>query len=135
MQRLLFAFGLTGALGLWAPAGAVAQKGDPNVLTAAEIASKPELTNAYDVIKSLRPKFLRTRPSTIAGNYDRGLARDNPNEPVLYVNGTRREGLRDLRDIPAATIEEVRFLYPNEAVTQYGSGHEVGALLITLKRG
>jgi hypothetical protein len=47
-----------------AQAGAVApRRTNSSVLTAAEIASAPGITNAYEAVQTLRPNFLRTRGS------------------------------------------------------------------------
>ncbi len=74
--------------------------------------------NAYDAIKTLRPRMLRRRG-------------DLPS--VVYMNGARMGEIGLLYNINAETIKEVRYLSASEATVQYGTGHTGGAILITTK--
>lgn len=74
--------------------------------------------NAYDAIKSLRPRMLRRRG-------------DLPS--VVYMNGARMGELSLLYNINVETIREIRYLNASEATVQYGTGHAGGAILITTK--
>src|SRR4026207_1452644 len=58
-------------------------KRDKNVLTADEIAERPDLTTAYDAIKLLRPNFLRTvrRASAMAGTGAYSSGATDPYKP------------------------------------------------------
>jgi hypothetical protein len=116
-----------------AQAGATApRRGNSLVLTGAEIAGSPGLLNAYDAVQALRPHFLRTRgvvssPGGASTPDDVGI--------LVYLDRQRYGRLNTLREIPVATIEEIRFLNVGEANSQFGMGHPHGAIQIITKRG
>ncbi len=132
MRPLMTALLLAGIAVLAAPTAVEAQRGDRNRLTAEEIAEKPEITNAYDAVRVLRPNFLRVRSSgswrteSGAGPGARG--------PVVYLDEMRYGGVSDLRNLRVDELVEIRFITANEAIVRYGNGHEYGALLITSTR-
>ncbi len=103
---------------------------NPNVITAEEIAqsiSNIPLRSAYDVIKYLRPTFLKVRGTTS------GVAQPGSTEPVVYVNNLRYGGPRALRNIFVEQIAEIRYLSPSDATMRFGLGHAGGAILVKLK--
>jgi hypothetical protein len=143
-----------------------------SVLTAAEIASAPGLTNAYAAVEALRPNFLRTRgsaarPATMVGAGAEGqaagrrpgqgpgssgssqgnsqgggrgeaapLGRSVEDPGILvYLDRQRYGSLQTLREIPIATVEEIRFLNVGEANSLFGMGHPHGVIQIITKRG
>jgi hypothetical protein len=109
------------------------RRGSALVLTAAEIAASPSLLNAYDAVHALRPHFLRTR----------GAVSASPGEPsvpedvgiLVYVDRQRYGRLNTLREIPVATIDEIRFLNVGEATSQFGMGHPHGVIQVITRRG
>jgi hypothetical protein len=142
------------------------------VLTAAEIASAPSLTNAYDAVQQLRPSFLRMRgsasrpPSLVAAGAEgqatgrrpgqvqgatpaagSGSGRRGDAAPagttrtaedpgvVVYLERQRYGRVDTLREIPIATVEEIRFLNVGEANSQFGMGHPHGVIQVILRRG
>jgi hypothetical protein len=148
-----------------AQAGAAAsRRGNPFVLTSAEIAASPSLLNAYDAVQALRPHFLRTRGAVSAsgggllgggstapagrrngqGNQPSGSgepagARGAPPVPedvgiLVYLDRQRYGRIETLREIPLATVEEIRFLNVGEANNQFGMGHPHGAIQVITKR-
>jgi hypothetical protein len=102
------------------------QRKDPNVITEAELASRPTLT-ARQAIEQLRPQFLRTRGTTTLGNAQ------TADVIWVYVDGTRMGTLEVLNNIGVHEIREIRYLNPSEATNRYGTGHVQGAILITRK--
>ncbi|MDQ7054782.1 MAG: hypothetical protein Q9P14_18540 [candidate division KSB1 bacterium] len=103
---------------------------NPNVITAEEIARSTAnipMRNAYDVIKYLRPTFLKVRGTTS------GVAQAGSTEPVVYVNNVRCGGPRALRNIFVEQIVEIRYLRPGDATMRFGLGHAGGAILVKLK--
>lgn len=93
--------------------------GDRNLITVEEIDAS-SMSVVYDVVQQLRPQFLRPRPGNIA--------------PVVYVDGSRRGGLDELRRIDKSTIREIRWVDGQDATTLYGTGHGGGAILLTSRR-
>jgi hypothetical protein len=149
-----------------AQAGTTAsQRGNPFVLTSAEIAASPSALNAYDAVRTLRPHFLRTRGPVSAsgggllgggttaptgrrdgqGNQPEGSqqpasVRGAPPVPedvgiLVYLDRQRYGRIETLREIPVATIEEIRFLNVGEANNMFGMGHPHGAIQVVTRRG
>lgn len=86
------------------------------------------LQTAFDVVRSLRPSWLRERPSSLM----------NPEgaEVVVYVDGVRMAtGIDSLRQIRSDNVTRMEFMTPNDATTRYGTGHFGGAILVTTRRG
>jgi hypothetical protein len=98
----------------------------PDVITAAEIAERSDLQNAYDAVQRLRSAWLRTR--------DIGSATRGPSPIVVYIDGIRANGLDDLRNIQVSTVVEMQKLNANDATTRYGTDHMSGAILVTTAR-
>ena len=107
-----------------------AQKGDPNVLTAAEITAQPNISNAEDAIRRLRPKFLRdaNKPRSTVGDDE------NAKGPVIYVDECKECGVA-LRNIVVAEIVEIRFIETMKAMALYGDDHRNGAIFVTTTKG
>lgn len=110
-------------------------RGDRNRVTTTELAEAPAAaTNAYDLIRAMRPQWLtppigRTSSSNVMG--DGGGAKDI----VLYIDDTKQPSLDDLRTIKSATIVEMRFLDQNRALQLRGPGHEMGVIEVTTISG
>lgn len=115
---------------------AEAQKGRRNdVITAEEIA-KSSANNAYDLVKSLRPAWLRPRGiSTGRPTVDAVGEMGDPGGGMgVYVDGVRVGGLDQLSNVEAQRIQEMRFLNASDATLKYGTGHTQGAIEVTTKR-
>jgi hypothetical protein len=198
-KRRWTALAVAGALAavLVAPAGAQSVdvkpiqkvKRDKYVLTAEEIAERPDITNAYDAVKLLRSQFLKATRAKggITGNYAGGGYRpdvigkpgtgmsDPPptststgggsGEPkpggglspggssgdksseygsasggnyaisaVLYLDDVKQTEVEEMKNVPAATVVEIRYMTGNQAAGRYGAGHEGGAILLKTNR-
>jgi hypothetical protein len=98
-----------------------------DVLTHEEIVNSPQdLSSLYSAIQALRPNFLASpmgiRPSTA-------------NKSVtIYVNGAIQTGLETLQAIPADHVEEVRYLEPMKAQSEFGPVASGGAVLVRLRK-
>jgi len=111
--------------------GETANKQRPPVRESSQITAKElEATqhqNAYDLIQSTRPRWLRGRgPQSFT---DRGAG-----AVVIYLDGTRIGGASTLRRIMASDMEAAEFLTASEAMSRYGMNHSGGAILITTRR-
>jgi len=102
------------------------QRKDPNVITEAELSSRPTLT-ALQAVEQLRPQFLRIRGTTTLGNAQTG------DVIWVYVDGTRMGQVDVLHNIGVHEVREIRYLNPSEATNRYGTGHVQGAILVTRK--
>jgi hypothetical protein len=76
--------------------------------------------SAYDLVRTLRPAWLRVR-----GKATRGY-------PRVYVDGLRRSGrpVDVLGAIPVRLVQRVQYLSTQEATARFGTGHEHGAILV-----
>lgn len=124
--------GGTGGSGTAAPSATAAMtaaagpRGSANVIVAGEIPGSGA-QNALEVIQQLRPSMLRTRN----GSTGEGA---NGTNIVIYVDGARAGDRQTLTAIPAANIREIRLLSASDATTRFGTGHPVGAILVSTKR-
>jgi hypothetical protein len=99
----------------------------PDVITAAEIAERSDLQNAYEAVQRLRSAWLRTR--------DIGTPTRGPAPIVVYIDGIKANALDDLRNIPVSMVVEMQKLSASDATTRYGTDHMSGAILVTTARG
>jgi len=53
-------------------------------------------------------------------------------KPVVYIDGMKFGDPEILKGIRTTGVEEVRYLSPNQAVMEYGLGHEGGAVLVKM---
>jgi hypothetical protein len=85
------------------------------------------------------------RPPGSQGGADPGAPGDNTpsatnraaEDPgiLVYIDRQRYGALQTLREIPVATIEEIRYLNVGEANSLFGMGHPHGVIQIVTKRG
>lgn len=94
-----------------------------SVLTRKEIEDAPQLT-AMELIQAQRPFWLQMR-----GNKSFTTA---PHIPV-YIDGVRAGEVDMLRQISTQDIEEIRHYDARQAQFKFGTGHEYGAIEITMK--
>jgi hypothetical protein len=106
--------------------GATTPKPSSDLITAAELATVPQ-SDLYAAIQQLRSGFFRTRGITAPG------AGSAPEEMQVYVNGTKKGNLDALHQIQAIDVREVRRLSATEATQRYGTGHTMGAIVVTLR--
>ena len=92
-----------------------------NLIVRADLDALEGALSAHQAIVRLRPLWLQARG---VGTFP----------PVLYVSGSRRGDLDDLRAMQAAELEEIEYMSPNDATTRFGSGHSGGAILVTNRR-
>lgn len=134
MRRLPVILAALAALLVARPAEA--QKADPYKITAEEIAMKPDLRNGWEVIQSLRPKFLRpNRSSGGAGNIDEGtMGMGAKGMPALYVDDVPTPELDELKNIRTPEIVEIRYMTGRDGLARYGNGHQNGVIFVVTNR-
>ena len=93
-----------------------------NVITTDEIQAAQAAT-AYDVIAKLRGNFLRSRGQN-------SVLLKQPKEPTVYLDEAEYGPIASLKQIPASTIAEIRFIEGNDAMRKYGSNHVSGVIQI-----
>ncbi len=92
-----------------------------NRIVRAELDALEGALSAHQAIVRLRPRWLQARG---VGTFP----------PVLYVSGSRRGDLDDLRAMQAAELEQMEYMSPSDATTRFGTGHTGGAILVTNRR-
>jgi hypothetical protein len=96
-----------------------------NVITAEELAAS-SAKEALEAIELLRPQWLRTRGVASPASLQALV-------PAVYLNNQRLPELGNLRNFPAANIEEIRYLNSQDATTLYGTGNAAGAIVVKTK--
>lgn len=113
----------TGASGTSAPARGT------NVITQAEIDALTGVRTARQAIETLRPNWLRARGSTsitrAAAGSEEGI--------VVYLDRNRLGGIASLEQLNVLDFSELRFLTAAEATQRFGTGHPLGAIVLTAK--
>lgn len=99
---------------------------DLNLITAADLADVTQ-SNVFDVIRRLRPAWLRVRGAGM-------VTIDRESTIPVYIDGVLRGSTRLLGRIRPSLVEEIRHLEPNDAALRYGSSHKDGAIRVTLKQ-
>ena len=91
-------------------------------ITRAEIEGL-DYETAYDVVYAERRRWLQGRGSPTL-ELDAYLK--------VYVNGMRRGGPEELRNVPASAIREIRYYDSHEATMRFGTGHPEGAIDVVI---
>jgi hypothetical protein len=96
-----------------------------SVLTRAEIVEANQMT-ALELVRTERPQWLHRRGArTISGD----------TEIAVYLDGTRIGGPDALADIPAITVQRMRYYSEREAQFRWGVGHLHGAIEVISTKG
>lgn len=95
-------------------------------ITEEEIAATTA-SNAYEVIRKLRPNFLSFRGKT-------SLLGTSNADPTVYVDDQAYGPISSLRTIPASQITRIRMYRSWEATTKYGTGNMGGVIAVTTKQ-
>jgi hypothetical protein len=82
-------------------------------------------SDAFDLVRALRPTWLHKRGST--SFYNEGEIR-------VYLDGTDLGGIEDLRNIHSDNIETLQFLDARQANLRFGPGHEHGVILVLTRK-
>jgi hypothetical protein len=94
---------------------------DRNLISLEEIQAV-RTDNAYELVRTLRPMWLRKRGSNSV-HYDGDI--------VVYLNETRFGGPEALRQVETISITSIRYYDPGAANFRYGSGHQHGAIRVS----
>ncbi len=104
-----------------------------NVLTSEEI-QRANVGSAYDAVQTLRPRWLQgpRELNRMPANAD---ATARPAGISVYVNDVSMGDVDYLKEIPAGTVLELRWLSSFEAASRFGPTEGQSAIVVTLKRG
>ena len=108
------------------PEVATPESGSRDVIVQDELAANSELS-AFEVVRRLRPAWLRYRGQSVLSGPEREGLR-------VYLDGSFYGDADALGQLQARNLEEIRFLDSRQATLRFGTGHTVGAILITTRR-
>ena len=100
-------------------------RGDTNLITSEEVDAAGH-QNAFLLVQSLRPQWLRVRGASSMG------ARDAIR---VYLDGSLLGGPEHLRQISTQSISSLRYLDGLEASQRWGLDHGAGAIVVTTRGG
>lgn len=104
-----------------------------DLLTAEEITSvSGKGATAFDVVQSLRPRWLKIRAPFLRGDPSQGPVRSQGAH--VYLNDVDQGDVDYLKTIPAEQVAELRWLSANEAGSRFGPTEGGPAIVVTLKR-
>jgi len=95
------------------------------LISATEIQDSHQPT-LFDVVRALRPSWLRQAPTAVSTGDD-GIA--------VYLDEQRAGGIDVLRQLPSTAASSLRFFTPSEAQSRFGLGNLHGVIQITSARG
>src|SRR5690242_21748613 len=102
--------------------------GSADVITAEEIAAKPEFTSAYDAVEMLRPQFLRSRGQT---SLDASSSTPMTQPlPAVFLDNQQYGTVESLRQIPIIDVQEIRYISAADATTRFGTGFPNGVIQV-----
>jgi hypothetical protein len=119
------------------PAPAAHVRRNPNVITAAEMEGQAA-ADAYELVRRLRPQWLRVRPS--GTNQDAAgrpawspMVSASPRSELavvlsVFVDGARAGEVGELRRIEVTNVRELRFYPSADAVTRWGRDYSAGVI-------
>lgn len=84
------------------------------------------VSTAYDVVRQLRPEYLRSRGTM-------SLREAGGEYAVVYLNGMRLGGLDQLNSIRATDVQMIRYISASDATTRWGTGHTGGVIEVVVK--
>ena len=90
---------------------------DAYVITTAELQDVPA-DDIYEVIRLLRPAWFTQRSGRT---------------PQVFVNGSPRGGLDELRTFRTEMVSELRYIDATNATTRWGTGFMAGVIDVTLR--
>jgi hypothetical protein len=102
---------------------------DPDVITFDQIA-RARVTNAYDVIATLRPRMFTAHGAPTTRVQQRGTAGRQP--PVaVYVDNVKVASVEELKGMLKGDVREIRYLSPRVATDRWGPNHAGGVIYVT----
>lgn len=116
-----------GTAGAAAPAPAQQTRGSSrDIITKAEIEQTQGVPNAYDLVRRLRPNFLR-----VEGRTSMGIV---PQQPLVRLNGSVLGDINSLRSVDVTGLEEIRFYSIVEAETKWSGEHGRPVIAVTTRK-
>ena len=97
-----------------------------SIITAEEIENSHQPT-LFDVVRALRPMWLRVSPTAITADQASGIA--------VFLDDQRAGGLDLLRQLSATAASSIRFYSMTEAQSRFGTNFVHGVIQVISPRG
>lgn len=111
------------------PSDASAQKRQRDRIQRDEIIASPHRDlDLYQVIRTMRPHFLEGA----RGVRTMGGGSRPPAPLAVYIDRKKDIGVDALKTLPAAQVQEVRYLDPTRSLNEFGPMVNGGAIIVTL---
>lgn len=123
---VLLAFTVTACASAGA-AGEDTTRRDARRITAEEIAEASQ-TDAYDLVRTLRPAWLRKRGGGSASTLSAGATADT--DIAVVMDNVQMGGPEALRQIPLSAIRWMEFVDAMTATQRWGTGYPYGAIVV-----
>ena len=130
MKQLVMAMVVLGLMGCGTVPSST-PRGSANEIERAEIEATSGVATAHDVVRRLRPQWLRSRGSATITNAEQEAI-------VVYVNGIRSgqipidpgrsAGANPLDGIAASQVQRLIYYGASAATQRFGTGHSHGAI-------
>jgi hypothetical protein len=121
-----WSFATAVALGC-ASAGASKSSSKNDALILADEIENSHQPTLYDVVRAVRPMWLRPAPTAIQSGQDSGVS--------VYLDDQRAGGLDVLRQLPSSAAASIRYYSATEAQSRFGIGNLRGVIQIVSARG
>lgn len=105
--------------------GSRASSSNDAIITTEEIDNSHQPT-LYDVVRALRPNWLRNAPTAVRSDVDGGIS--------VYLDSQRAGGIDVLRQLPSTSASSLRFYSASEAQSRFGLGNLHGVIQIVSAR-
>ena len=110
--------------------GGGSSSGNPDFITREDIVANTAFANAMEIIRQIRPRWLRAARGQGTATFGSG---GSAVEPVVFLDGVRFGGLGSLRDISLTNVVHMDYLDSREAPTLYGTGYMGGAIQVVTR--
>jgi hypothetical protein len=110
---------LAGCSGMATGGGA---SGATNEISREDIEARIHL-NTYEIVRQLRPTWVRSRGRPSFGDPDAG-------SPVVYLDETFYGPVASLNQIDPRAIQRIEFMSASDATTRFGTGHMGGVIMV-----
>jgi hypothetical protein len=95
-----------------------------DLITLEEIQQRGQFSNLYELVQTLRPRWLRTQgPDSFS----------SPGEVQVHMDGNRLGSINALKGLSPSGVTSLQWLNPIDAAARYGLDHGHGAIIVSTR--
>jgi hypothetical protein len=94
----------------------------PNLITLQEMQQRGQFSSLYDLVRDLRPRWLRAQGPDSFGA---------PGQVQVHMDGNRLGSVEALRTLSAHGVTSITWLGPIDAAARFGLDHGHGVILVS----